>query len=185
MSNEVPKTYKGVQWEGRPWILPSAVGRTIGLILVAGLVIWFEFYLGIEYNTVGNVQILFWTILALFVIWIISIIDLIMLRASHRYLLRSDSLEIKTGIASLKQFVIVPSGFSDLETRQSVLERALGYGSIAIHTQSETDPDRTMVKVRNPSKVAEQVRYVMARPIIRMEKPEEKPEQPSDPKNNK
>jgi len=182
MSGEPAKTYKDVQWEGRPWILPSAVGRTVGLIVVAGLVIWFEFYLGVAYVTIANVQIELWTVLAVFVVWIISIIDLIVLRASHRYLLRSDSLEIKTGIASLKQFVIVPSGFSDLETRQSLLERTLGYGSIMIHTQSETDPDRKMVKVRNPSKVAEQVRYVMARPIVRMEKPEERPEPPSEPK---
>ncbi len=178
MSNEPPKTYKDIIWEGRPWIVPAAIGRTMVFIIVAGVIIWFEFLSGTAFDRIANIQILIWTILVLLIIWLIGLLDLIILRASHRYMLRSDSLEIKTGIVSLKQFMIVPSGFSDLETRQSIIERALGYGSIVVHSQSETDPDRTMVKVRNPSKVAEQVRYVMARPIVRMERPEPEPQEP-------
>ncbi len=177
-SNEPSKTYQDILWEGRPWIVPAAIGRTIIFIVVAGVIVWLEFYSGTAYDKIANIQVLIWTILILLIIWIIGLLDLVILRASHRYQLRSDSLEIKTGLVSLKQFMIVPSGFSDLETRQSVLERALGYGSIVVHSQSETDPDRTMVKVRNPSKVAEQIRYVMARPIVRMERPESEPQEP-------
>jgi hypothetical protein len=60
----------------------------------------------------------------------------------------------------------------ELKRLKEDIERALNYGSIVIHSQSETNPDRKMVKVRDPSKVADQIRYVMARPIVRMEKPE-------------
>jgi membrane protein YdbS with pleckstrin-like domain len=177
MSNDSDKTYREMLWEGRPWILPSVLGRTILLLIIAALIIWLELYSGVAYSTIATIPAILWTVLAFFIIWILSLVDLIIMRASQKYLLRGDSLEIKTGIASLKQFVIVPSGFSDLETRQSILERALGYGSIVIHSQSETDPDRTMIKLRNPFKVSEQIRYVMARPIVRMEKPES----PSEP----
>jgi membrane protein YdbS with pleckstrin-like domain len=172
MSEVSAKTVKEALWEGRPWILPSAVARTVALVLIAILIFWFELYSGIAYETVLNVQIALWTVLVLFLVWIVSLSNLFLMRASHRYVLRNDSLEIKTGIASLRQFVIVPSGFSDLEVIQSVMERALNYGSIIVHSQSETDSDRRMVKVRNPSKVAEQIRYVMARPIVRLEKPD-------------
>lgn len=170
MSTTTP--HREILWEGKPWILPSAIARTIILIIVAALILWFEFYFDFAFRVILGFQVMVWTGLALFLIWIISLGNLLLLKASHRYILRSDSLEVKTGVASLNQFVIVPSGFSDLEVTQSLLERALGYGSIIIHTQSEAKTDRRMVKVRNPSKIAEQIRYVMARPIVRMEQPQ-------------
>jgi membrane protein YdbS with pleckstrin-like domain len=172
VSDTSSATYREVLWEGKPWIFPSALAQTIIVIILSVLFFWLELYFDIAYKTIVNVQAIVWTSLALFLIWIISLGNLLLLKASHKYALRGDSLEIKTGIASLNQFVIVPSGFSDLEVTQSLLERALGYGSIIIHSQSETDSDRRMVKVRSPSRVAEQIRYVMARPIVRTEQPQ-------------
>jgi hypothetical protein len=81
--------------------------------------------------------------------------------------LRSDSLEVKTGIASLKSFVLSPAGFSDLEIRQSLIERIMNSGRITIHTQAERIA--VMQKVKNPNNVAGQIRNIMGKPTVRIE----------------
>lgn len=172
MSDVSSGMFREAVWEGRPWILPSAVARTIGIIVLVVILVWVEFYFGVAGKVFLGVGLFVWTGLLLVLVWLFSMLGLLVLRASHRYVLRSDSLEIKTGILSLKRFVIVPSGFSDLEVSQSVLERMFDYGSVAIRSQSETDSNRRMLKIRSPSTVADQIRYVMARPIVRMDMPE-------------
>ncbi len=160
-----------VLWSGKPWIFPNVLARSIVAVAIGILVFWFELRFGFAYVSILNVQAIFWTGLVLFLAWILSLGHLLVLRASHVYVLRNDSLEIRTGILRLRSYVIVPFGFSDLEVTQSVFERIINSGKIVIHSESERDVDRKMVKVRNPMKVAEQIRYVMAREIVRMEKP--------------
>jgi membrane protein YdbS with pleckstrin-like domain len=172
MSENSSKTYPDVVWTGKPWIFPSAIARTLLIVIISVLIFWLEFYFGLAYYGIAEMPLILWTAFALVLAWILSLSNLLLLKASNTYVLRSDSLEIKTGILSLKQFMIVPAGFSDLEVIQSVLGRTWGYGSIVIHSQSEVDVGRKIVRVRNPSRVAEQIRYVMARPIVRMEKPQ-------------
>jgi hypothetical protein len=81
--------------------------------------------------------------------------------------LRSGSLEVKTGIASTKNFVLSSSGFSDLEVTQSVIGRMVNYGDITIHAQSERTA--TMKMVKDPNRIAGQIRDTMGRPIVRIE----------------
>jgi hypothetical protein len=159
-------------WRGKPWILPSVLARTILIIVIAAVVFWLEFYLNLAYVTIANVQIMLWTGLVFFLVWIISLSNLLLLRASSIYILRNDSLEIKTGITTSKSYVVVPSGFSDLEVIRSISARIMNSGDIIIRAQSETDSERRMVRVRNALKVADQIREVMARPIVRIEGPE-------------
>jgi hypothetical protein len=90
-----------------------------------------------------------------------------LLRASYFYILRHDGVEVKQGIATMKSFVLAPSGFSDLEVLQSVSARAINYGDIIIRTQSERAV--TLWRVKDPLKVAEQIREVMGKPIVRIE----------------
>ena len=85
----------------------------------------------------------------------------------EQYTLRSGSLEVKTGIASTKNFILSPSGFSDLEVCQSVLGRIVNYGDITIHTQAERTA--TMKMIKDPNTVASQIRDAMGRPIVRIE----------------
>jgi len=66
--------------------------------------------------------------------------------------------------------MLSPSGFSDLEVVRSVSARIVNSGDIIIRTQSETDSVRKMVRVRNPLKAADQIREVMARPMVRIDR---------------
>jgi hypothetical protein len=98
------------------------------------------------------------------------------LRASKTYVLHDDSLEMRSGILSSRAFVVSPSGFSDLEVFKSVTGRMMDSGDIVIRTQSETDNVKKMHMVRHPFNVADQIREVMARPIVKIEGPEPKGE---------
>jgi hypothetical protein len=157
-------------WVGKPWVLPSALAESVLVIVMAVVVSWLEFYLGIASLSVVNVQAVVWTGLTFFLVWMAAVARLLSLRASNLYTLRSESLEVRSGILTSKTFVFTPSGFSDLEVITSVLGRILGYGDIIIRVQSENE--RRMILVRKPSRAADQIRRVMSRPTVRIERPE-------------
>jgi uncharacterized membrane protein YdbT with pleckstrin-like domain len=116
-----------------------------------------------------NIPLILWTGLAFFLIWIISLTHLLLLRASNTYILRNDSLEIRTGILTSKSFTVASSGFADMEVIRSLSGRILNLGNIVIRTQDESGADKRLQKIRNPLKVADQIREVMAKPMMRIE----------------
>jgi membrane protein YdbS with pleckstrin-like domain len=159
-------------WTGKPWILPNLVTRSISAAVAAVVISLLEFYFNINNTPIADRQILgvpviLWTVLAIFILWVVSLTRLLVLRASNTYILRNDGLEVRTGILSSKSFVVAPAGFSDLEVTRSVSGRIVNSGNIIVRTQG--DSDITMVKVRKPLKVADQIREVMARPTVRIE----------------
>jgi uncharacterized membrane protein YdbT with pleckstrin-like domain len=156
-------------WRGRPWILPYAGFRTIIVAILAALALFLEASREYLYMTVFVYPVIIWTLLAFFVIWIIWEFNLLVLRSTNLYILRADSLEIKTGLLTTKNSVIVPTGFSDLEVIRSITGRILKTGNITIKTQSEKDYTKKMVMVKDPMKVANMIRDVMARQIFRLD----------------
>jgi membrane protein YdbS with pleckstrin-like domain len=137
--SEKPNDLTQPVWSGKPWILPSVVARTVVVLAVAVLVFWVEVVFNIAFSTILGLQVILWTAFLLFVAWLLSLVYLLLLRASNQYILRNDSLEIRNGIFATKSFVIVPSGFSDLEVDRSVSGRILNMGNIIIRSQSESD----------------------------------------------
>jgi len=166
-----------VLWTGRPWIVPAAVARLIAIIVVALLIVWAEFLTGTANYTILGTSAPFWTVLVLFIVWLISLGGLLIERATNLYTLKNDSLEIMTGILTSRSLVVVASGFSDLEVVRGVAGRLFGYGDIVVRMQSERNSVKVMSKVRDPLRVAEQVRYVMGRPVVRVESQLQPPSQ--------
>jgi uncharacterized membrane protein YdbT with pleckstrin-like domain len=156
-------------WRGKPWITPAAVSRTVLVIIVVGVVLWLEFFFKRQLYSFLSLPLALWTGFVFVLIWAFSLVHLLLLRASNTYILRSDSLEIRTGILTSRSFIVAPSGFADMEVTKSVVGRILNFGDIIIRTQDETEGDRLMQKVRDPVKVSAQLREVMSRPIVRME----------------
>lgn len=153
-------------WKGRPWILPNLLARTVLAVAAAIVIISFELSFGVGSRTFFAVETQYWTALAIFIVWLLATAQLLLQRASSEYILRSDGLEIRVGILTSKSFVIAPAGFSDLEVTRSISARIVNSGNITVRTQGEND--LKMTRVRNPMKVAEQIRKVMARPLIRI-----------------
>jgi len=169
MSHETSENSSSMLWTGKPWILPDALGRGILIIAIAVVVSWLELFFDLAFKSFLNIPLILWTGLAFCLIWIISLMHLLLLRASNTYILRNDSLEIRTGILTSKSFVVASSGFADMEVIRSLSGRILNLGNIVIRTQDESGADKRLQRVRNPLKVADQIREVMARPMMRIE----------------
>jgi uncharacterized membrane protein YdbT with pleckstrin-like domain len=169
MSRETSENSRSMLWTGKPWILPDALGRGILIIAIAVVVSWLELFFDLAFKSFLNIPLILWTGLAFCLIWIVSLTHLLLLRASNTYILRNDSLEIRTGILTSKSFTVASSGFADMEVIRSLSGRILNLGSIVIRTQDESGADKRLQKVRNPLKVADQIREVMAKPMMRIE----------------
>jgi membrane protein YdbS with pleckstrin-like domain len=167
MSTKANEHSSSAIWTGRPWITPDAAVRTLLIFIFVAIVVWLEAFVNAASAAVLGMSLWAFTILLFLVAWLVSLVPLLLLRASHRYTLRSDSVEVKTGLGNLNSFILAPSGFSDLEINQSIIGRIVGYGDITIHTQS--DRMATMQKVKNPVNVANLIREIMGKPIVRIE----------------
>jgi uncharacterized membrane protein YdbT with pleckstrin-like domain len=167
---------RSVVWGGKPWIVPGVIARTVVVFIVAVAVFWLE----LAYNVGGKIsgypvlqylsaQLVLWTALVFLLIWALSLLHLVLLRAASTYVLREDSLELRHGILTSKSEMISPSGFSDLEVVRSISDRILNSGKILIRTQSEDERALVMTRVHDPMSVAARIREVMSRPIVRIE----------------
>jgi uncharacterized membrane protein YdbT with pleckstrin-like domain len=156
-------------WRGRPWILPYVAIRTILVAVIAGGVLFVENSFDVVYVSKYGLRVLDWTLIAFFLAWILAVFNLLLLRYTNRYVLRVDSLEIKVGLLTTKTSVIVPTGFSDLEVIRSISSRIFNMGNITIKTQSERDFTKRMVNVRDPMRVANLIRDVMARQFFKLD----------------
>lgn len=156
-----------VVWYGKPWVAPAAIIRTITFVVVAILFIWLEIFSGVAFSGLVGLPVWAWTFLAFGLIWLISMFELLVFRASNTYILRQDGLEVKRGIIGLHSFVVTPSGFGDLLVYQSIGGRIFGYGELTVNSQGERETKLRLV--RSPSKVADMMRDIMGKPIVRVE----------------
>jgi len=166
LSRDSSDELRSIVWRGNPWVFPSMLARTVAVIAVAIVLFWLEFFFNVAYDLVLFMPVVLWTGLLLFIFWIFGILHLLLVRASHVYILRKDSLEVRSGILTSKSYVVTPSGFSDLEVTRTISGRIMDFGDILIHTQGESE--LKMQRVRQPLKVSDQIREVMARPIVRI-----------------
>jgi uncharacterized membrane protein YdbT with pleckstrin-like domain len=169
LSNETSGNSSRVLWKGKPWITPAAVSRTVFVIVVAAAVVLLEFFFRVQQYSFLSLSLVLWTGFLFVLIWAFSLLHLLVLRASNTYVLRNDSLEIRTGILTSRSFAVAASGFADMEVTKSIVGRILNFGDIIVRTQDESRGDRIMQRIRDPEKVGTQLREVMSRPIVRME----------------
>jgi len=134
------------------------------------VLVWLEFVLNTANQFLFGLNLATWTILAFLIIFGASMIDLLLLRASNTYILRDDSLEVKKGIITTTAFVVAPAGFGNMEVVRSLSGRILNMADIIIHTQNPDDGGIRLVMIRDPEKPAAQIREVMSKPIVRIEK---------------
>ena len=156
-----------VVWSGKPWVVPTAIIRTITVIILAGLFLGLEFYSDAAFLNLAGLPVFAWTILVFVVIWLISLLELLVFWASHTYVLRQDGIEIRRGIVRLHSFVVTPMGFGDLLVYQSLGGRIFGYGDITVNSQGERQTK--LLLVRSPFATADTIRGIMGRPLVRME----------------
>ena len=165
-SNNKLITHTDVVWTGKPWIVPAAVLRTVTVIVVAILFFWLELFSGVASDGLGGLPVWAWTFLVFGAIWLISVFELLIFRLSNNYVLQEDGLEIKRRIIRLHSFVVTPSGFGDMRVYQPIGGRIFGYGDITVNSQG--DRETRMRLVHHPFKVADMMRDIMGKPIVRV-----------------
>jgi uncharacterized membrane protein YdbT with pleckstrin-like domain len=150
-------------------VVPAAIFRTVGVVVFAILFLFVEMTFGVALALVGGLPIFLWTLFAFIVVWILSLFDLLIFWVSNRYVLRQDGLEVRRGIIRLHSFVVTPSGFGDLLVYQSLGGRIFGYGDLTVNSQGERQTKLRLV--RSPFTVADTMRDIMGKPIVRVENP--------------
>lgn len=150
-----------VLWRGRPWIRPSVALRTVALVLVAVLAFVVLYMLGkLTY------PLYLWVSGLVALAWLLSLVPLLVRRASLRYVLRRGSLEVVKGIVGRKTLIVSPSGFSELEVDQGIMGRMLNYGSLEVRSQGGQQLNLELI--RNPREVSAKIRDVMTTPTVRI-----------------
>jgi hypothetical protein len=167
LPDSAPVAQKSIVWLGKPYVAPAAIIRTVTLIVLTSIFLSLEIIFGDAYLNLGGLAVLVWTIIIFTLIWLISLLDIYIFYWSNTYILRQDGLEIKHGIVRLHSFVVTPSGFGDLAVYQSVGGRIFGYGNITVNSQGERET--RLLMVRGPFKVADSMRDIMGKPIVRVE----------------
>jgi hypothetical protein len=167
MSADRSVFHGGNVWSGKPYVLPAAVGRTLTVVLFAILFTLLEVYAGVAFSYLLGLPIFVWTLVLFVIVWMFSLLGLILLRASHTYILRQDALEIHSGIVRLHSFVVTPQGFGDLLVYQSIGGRIFGYGDLTINSQGERETKLRLV--RSPFGVSDKIRDIMGEPVVRTE----------------
>jgi hypothetical protein len=160
--------YRGaVVWMAKPWVIPSAIVRTILIVLFTLFLMFLEMYSGIAIVLLFGAPLYLWTLLVFTFIWIILMLQLLIFYYANSYILRQDGLEVRRGIVRLHSFVVTPSGFGDLMLYQGLGGRIFGYGDLTVNSQGERQT--RLVYVRSPYMVADTVRNVMGKPIVRVD----------------
>ncbi len=161
------KNTSSVVWSGKPWIAPSLIIRSVAVIVITSIVLFLEYYMGVLNNTLLIMPAWFLTDIVFGILWLAAVFGLLILRASHTYILRQEGLEVKRGILRLQTFIVTPQGFGDLLVNQSVAGRILNYGDLIVDSQGEKKTRLQLV--HRPNYVVDQMREIMGKPIVRIE----------------
>lgn len=154
-----------IVWRGKPWITVQVVMMTIAVAVIGALAVWLELFAGYAYAPILGIALLVWTALALAVAWLILVLRYVLERATQTYILRKIGLEVEIGIFSKRNIVLSTGGFSDMQVKRSIVGRIFNVGDISI--RSEGQNDIRLRKVRDPKKVADMIRDVMSRPLVK------------------
>ena len=148
-------------------MIPAAIFRTVGVVVFAIFFLFIEMTFGVALTLIAGLPVFLWTLFAFILVWVLSLLDLLIYWVSNSYVLRQDGLEVRRGIIRLHSFVVTPSGFGDLLVYQSLGGRIFGYGDLTVNSQGERQTKLRLV--RSPFTVADTMRDIMGKPIVRVE----------------
>jgi uncharacterized membrane protein YdbT with pleckstrin-like domain len=159
------KTGDDILWRGRPWIVPQVVGATILVVALGIVAAWLELFLQLYTPLMPGIWLFLGTFLVLGVLWLALVLRYVVQRATERYTLRKIGVEVERGIFSKRNIVLSTGGFSDMQVTRSLVGRMLNVGDIVI--RSEGQNDIRLKKIRRPVETMQQIRDVMARPLVK------------------
>jgi hypothetical protein len=109
------------------------------------------------------------TVTIVIVAYLIKVLQLAILRASHKYVLREDGLYVDKGIFNLQNTFIAPMAFSDARLYLPVTLRILHRGNIIVDSNDNRHFELFLIK--NPIEVQNLIRRTLGHPVVRVESP--------------
>ncbi|MDO4557491.1 MAG: PH domain-containing protein [Planctomycetia bacterium] len=91
-------------------------------------------------------------------VWLLCFVVLKIRQWSHHYRLGETTLEVESGILNRKISPISLLFVTDVEMKQTILERIFNVGVIEVTSKDPTDPFRRLEGIRDPRKVYEHIR---------------------------
>lgn len=161
--------HNSVVWAGKPWIAPEAIVRSIFVLVIGCLVLWFEISYNFLFLQFVSFTLFDLTLLFFVCVWLASLAQLVVFWASNTYVLWEDKLEVKQGIMKLRLLTVTPKVFVDLTLNQTIGGWLFGYGDLMVNCQGM--PQTRLGFLRSPFLTANTLRHVMGKPFVKMESP--------------
>jgi hypothetical protein len=175
---------KGKQvWFGRPsvsvfYLLYGAVALVI-LVVLVGLELWFAKNYNIgrvllpKSISMGGLRVPYpveiATIIIILAAYLGKVIELAILRARNKYVLREDGLYVDIGIFSLQNTYVAPMAFSDARLNLPVSLRLVKRGNLIVDTNDNRH--FKLLLIEDPTTVQNLIRRTLGHPVVRVESP--------------
>lgn len=103
------------------------------------------------------------------VAYLVKDLQLAILRASHKYVLREDGLYVDRGIFNLQNTFIAPMAFSDARLNLPVSLRLVHRGNIIVDANDNRHFQLLLIK--NSVEVQDLIRRTLGHPVVRVDSP--------------
>ena len=168
-------------WFGRPSVSVFYLVYGIVALVIGGILVGLELWAGSrfaaggallpKYVTLGGTTIEYpvelVTVLIVVVAYLIKAIQLVILRASHKYILREDGLYVDKGIFNLQNTFIAPMAFSDARLNLPVGLRLVRRGNIIVDANDNRHFQLLLIK--DPMMVQDLIRRTLGHPVVRID----------------
>jgi hypothetical protein len=174
-----PKYATGdVVWKGRPsisvYLMLYGILAAIGAAILVGL----EVYAGDSTKSASSVFFASFkgipdlleiaTVLIILVVYLVKVVRLVIFKARHEYELRTDGININTGIANLSNTFISAMAFSDAKLIRTLGMRIVGRSTIILEANDGRKFEMKMLK--DAANVQSLIRNNLSHPTVRLEK---------------
>lgn len=178
-----PKYSSGnVVWTGRPSISVYVILYGVLAAIIAGILVGLEVYGGDSMKALSAVffasvkigsftlpdLLEIGTVLIIFIIYIVQVVGLVIYKARHSYELRTDGLNVNTGIANLSNTFISAMAFSDARLIRTLGMRIVGRSTIIVEANDGRKFEMKMLK--DAPSIQSLIRNNLSHPTVRLEK---------------
>jgi hypothetical protein len=170
-------------WFGRPSVSVFYLLYGIVALVIVGILVGLELWAGSrfaagrallpKYVSFGGTTIEYpvelVTVLIVVAAYLIKVIQLAILRASHKYILREDGLYVDKGIFNLQNTFIAPMAFSDARLNLPIGLRLVRRGNIIVDANDNRHFQLLLIK--DAVVVQDLIRRTLGHPVVRIESP--------------
>lgn len=175
---------KGKQvWFGRPSVsvfyLLYGIVSIVVIAILLGVELWVAANFAIGKTIIPKAvvlggskiyyPVLIVTVVIVLIVYLAKAVQLALLRARNKYVLREDGLYVDHGILNLQNTYVAPMAFSDARLNLPLFMRIVKRGNIIVDTNDNRHFPLLLIK--EPAEVQNLIRRTLGHPVVRVESP--------------